>query len=397
MDEIKEIFMNDNRDGQPLVSVIIVHYGDEKLTYDCVESVMTSKTSFPLEVIIVNSDPYASLKSIQQTFKDLTLVNLKRNVGYPKAVNIGYNLSTGKLILVLNNDVIIESNCIEELVRNLSLDEKVGVTIPKKQLMDNPQMLDGCGGAFNIFLQGWDVGNFELDKRKYSKAYLVTHPPGAAFLIKREIPEVYGYLLDEDFFMYMDDADLGIRTYITGYTIRYVPEAGVLHKRGASGGLLTVMNHYLFTRNIIYYLYKNFDAPLFVKLMIIHLFRTLLVSGALSILCKSAKYIFAGMIAFITGLKTLNKFKSKRKQNFHLKTKSGFKDSDYLSKFSDELIIPYHEISTVILKNPPLFAFIKVIVKLMNLYVLFSRIPSKSIKKLRLILPYGKHRILQIQ
>jgi GT2 family glycosyltransferase len=79
---------------------------------------------------------------------------------------------------------------------------------------------------------------------------------GAAMLIRRSLLEQVG-LFDEQFFLYMEDMDLCVRTQATGYEIRFVPEAVVWHQGSASTYNNPVFRRYHQSRSSLLFLRKH--------------------------------------------------------------------------------------------------------------------------------------------
>jgi len=67
-------------------------------------------------------------------------------------------------------------------------------------------------------------------------------------------------LLDEDFFMYLEDVDLAFRAQLRGWTCLYEPRARAYHLGGASGG--GALASFYNGRNLIRLLAKNLPAGL---------------------------------------------------------------------------------------------------------------------------------------
>jgi hypothetical protein len=67
---------------------------------------------------------------------------------------------------------------------------------------------------------------------------------------------------DEDFFMFGDDAELGLRARIAGWHCLYVPSAVVRHHRGASLGVGSTERIFLIERNRVLLAAKLFPWSL---------------------------------------------------------------------------------------------------------------------------------------
>lgn len=254
--------------GNPLphVSIVVVNYGQGWLA-KCLPSIIA--TEYPasrLETIIVDNASSDDLTSIESRFAEVRLIRLKKNVGYANAVNLGVQNSKGKYVAVLNNDVIVSPDWLNRLVGFLERDETVAAVCPRKRSLFMGEILDGCGGALNILGQGWDRGESEVDVGQYSHFEEVTHPSGAIFLARRKLKDAFGFFLNPDFFMLIEDVDFGLRCWKAGYRVVYAPDCAVYHARSPTLGGLNERNLYPYTKNLLTTMFEIFDLSIFIRL-----------------------------------------------------------------------------------------------------------------------------------
>ncbi len=84
-------------------------------------------------------------------------------------------------------------------------------------------------------------------------------PSASAALYRRSMLEEIG-LFDEDFFLYCEDTDLGLRARWAGWKCIYVPEAVVDHHYSHSAGRASRLKAYYVERNRLFVVAKNFPA-----------------------------------------------------------------------------------------------------------------------------------------
>jgi GT2 family glycosyltransferase len=248
------------------VSVIVINYGKGWLS-KCLPSIIA--TQYPhskFEVIVVDNASRDDLASMEKVFAEVRLIRLGKNVGYAEAVNIGAKSCKGEYIAVLNNDVIVTPNWLEELAGILERDESVAAVCPRKKSLMMKQVIDGCGGAINVLGQGWDRGESEVDAGQYSDFAEIAHPSGALFLTRRKIMDAFGFLLNPDFFMLIDDVDFGLRCWKAGYKVVYDPSCVVFHAKSPTLGGLNEYNLYYYTKNLLAMIFEIFDLSVFIRL-----------------------------------------------------------------------------------------------------------------------------------
>jgi GT2 family glycosyltransferase len=70
---------------------------------------------------------------------------------------------------------------------------------------------------------------------------------------------------DDDFFLYCEDTDLGLRARWGGWKCLYVPQAVVEHHYSHSAGRASALKAYYVERNRLFVLVKNFPALMLLR------------------------------------------------------------------------------------------------------------------------------------
>jgi GT2 family glycosyltransferase len=122
---------------------------------------------------------------------------------------------------------------------------------------EDPRIIDKCGHLIYPDGQNRGRGHGQLDQGQFNRQEEVLWPDGCAALYRRAmLDEVGGF--DEEFFAYADDAELGLRARIAGWTCLYAPGAVVRHHRGATLGLNSAKRLTLIERNRVLLVVKLF-------------------------------------------------------------------------------------------------------------------------------------------
>jgi GT2 family glycosyltransferase len=224
----------------PLVSITLVTTNDSKHIPRCLTSLL-SQDYTPLELVVVDN---ASSDGSRGMFKRLPfpveVVCNDQNMGFSASQNRAIAHSHGEWILCLNPDTRLESNLITELVRAGELNPAIGIVCPKilrlveAQEPNVPPRIDSTGGYFTKDLRHHDRGSQEIDMNQYNEPQYVFGYTGAAVLFRRRMVDdvaVFGQFMDEDFFLYREDADLSWRAKLMGWRCVYTPTAVAWHVR----------------------------------------------------------------------------------------------------------------------------------------------------------------------
>lgn len=263
------------------VSVVIVNWNGGNALLECLEA-LALQTRPATEIVLVdNGSADASLERAVERFPDLVVLRNDRNLGYGAAVNQGVRASVGDWIALLNNDAVVVPIWLEALTKGARSAPDVGMVASKIFLDRSDEILDKVGHRIALDGQNFGRGHGLVDDGRYSDGMDLAWPDGCAGLWRRSVfDQLCG--MDEDFFAYADDADLGIRYRLTGWRCVLAADAVVEHRHSASLGAYSPRKLYLVERNRIWLAAKYFPWPLLVLNPIFWLTRTLLMIAALA-------------------------------------------------------------------------------------------------------------------
>jgi GT2 family glycosyltransferase len=216
-----------------LISVVVVNWNRRELLRACLES-LTRQTDVTFEIIVVDNGSSDGSAALAQKFATRVIRNAE-NRGFCAANNQGIAAARGDFIALLNNDAEAEPGWLAALQRACSKRANVGMAASKILVWENPQRIDKA--AHLIFPDGQNRGRGSgaLDSGQFDREEDALWPDGCAAMYRGEMLRQIGGF-DEDFFAYGDDAELGLRARIAGWTCIYTPDAVVRHHRGATMG-----------------------------------------------------------------------------------------------------------------------------------------------------------------
>jgi GT2 family glycosyltransferase len=161
----------------------------------------------------------------------------------------------------LNNDAEAEPGWLAALRTAFDRGPEVGMAASKIVVWEEPSRIDKAGHLIYPDGQNRGRGAGEVDRGQYDRAEETLWPDGCAAMYRRAmLDEIGGF--DEDFFAYGDDAELGLRARLAGWTCWYVPQAVARHRRGATLGLGSAQRLALIERNRVLLAIKLFPWSL---------------------------------------------------------------------------------------------------------------------------------------
>ena len=241
--------------------MVVVNWNRRELLVACLRS-LAAQTHPDFDVYVVDNgseDGSAeAVAKINETFPiPLQLIQNSTNRGFCAANNQGIAASTGRLIALLNNDAEAEPGWLEALEAVIESDPAVGMAASKILVFEDPRRIDKVGHLIYPDGQNRGRGSGQVDAGQFDRVEETLWPDGCAAMYRRAmLDEVGGF--DEDFFAYADDAELGLRGRIAGWSCLYAPGAVVRHHRGATLGLSSARRLTLIERNRVLLAVKLF-------------------------------------------------------------------------------------------------------------------------------------------
>lgn len=248
-----------------VVSFVIPNYNGEKYIYDCLSSVYSQslksiKGLEELEVILVdNASTDDSVFIAQRKFKGLKIILSRANSGTADALNRGIAEAKGDFVAVLHVDTVLEETWLKNAL-DVFEENSDAFAASSLVIKDGDEKIIDCKGYG--FTKGGYAYKIDGGKNmlKASKKKKVLAPYNAAALYRKDLFKALGGF-DPKFFLYLEDADLGIRAYLRGFETVYNPSAVAYHK----GFTLSNGEECDFTvrfkvRNNMYIRYKNLTA-----------------------------------------------------------------------------------------------------------------------------------------
>lgn len=227
------------------LSIVIPTFNTREMTLTACRAALAARTP-DTEIIVVDdasSDDTCTL--LRRETPDVRTIRLERNVRFAGAANAGVTASTGRIVLLLNSDTLIDPGAPRAFLDAFAATPRLGIA--GARLLGADGSLQWSGGPRPTLLwllvmvsgAAW-LKPFRRNRSRYGEVDWVS---GAAMAIRRETWDAVGPFL-EHYRFYAQDLDLCIRAGDAGWKVRVVEDALVVHAGGstvkttsATGGL----------------------------------------------------------------------------------------------------------------------------------------------------------------
>lgn len=262
----------------PKVSVIILSYNAKNVILECLESVFA--LNYPnYEVIVIdNCSTDGSYEAIKRAYPRLKLIRSELNLGRTGGYNLGLKYAKGNYILFLDQDTVVETNMLSELVKAIEKNPLIGAAGPKIYYYDDPQRIWSVGTSVNLLTGKVSfLGIDQIDEGQFNSIFEVQQHPTAILVKSEVIKKICGY--DEDIFMVYCDSDFCLKIWEAGYKIVSVPHAKLWHKEKVKKslklsrklGMKSPLMAFLIGRNRIIFMKKHAHRTNYVLFLLIFL------------------------------------------------------------------------------------------------------------------------------
>lgn len=289
-----------------LVSIIIVNYNGYFLLKECLQSIFQNSYSNYEIIIADNGSSDNSILKIKRDFKDklsqIKILNLKKNLGPALARNEAFKVSKGEIIVFLDNDTQVDKDWIQQALPFFQKNSKIGVIQSKLLLINQKNKIDYVGEYLGSLGFLKSVANYgEIDNGQYNQIRSILAAKSAGMFIRR-LAFIDAGMFDPDYFIFMEETDLGWRTWLMGYQNILASKSIVYHRFSSTKDVVDPdFNNFLIrfhgTKNYIQTLIKNLSFKYLIKILPIHILlwfslaTFLLITGKF----KSAKNIYQGI------------------------------------------------------------------------------------------------------
>lgn len=237
-----------------LVSVVIVSCNKKQLLSTLFSSLKKQSYKQLEKIVVLNNFPKEEVEDLRQSFPDTIFIPNKENLFYCKAQNQGIRIAKGEFILCLNDDLVLEKDFIEEMVRAAKKDERISM-VSGCVMRQDKETIDTTGLFLARSRRPFERGYGQRRRDNYKIAEYVFGSGGVAPLYRRKMLEeikMGSEYFDEDYDIFYEDLDIAWRARNCNWKGYYTPEALAYHVRGGTVKRLEPKFPFLQKYNFVY-------------------------------------------------------------------------------------------------------------------------------------------------
>jgi len=251
----------------PKVSIIISNFKTTK--HLDLSLTAHQKNAYPNSEIIVVDSCSPNFAEWIKKYKNVKSVHSETHLGPCVSKNIGFQKSdpNSKYVCFMDDDVMVTSGCLENMVNLLEEDQTIGAVSPVLFDYTDKSKIDSLGHFMTYTGYPYKISctNENLNLLKSKKIMDIFYAETAVVVIRRDLLCRLDENLepfDGDYFIHWYDIDLSWRIWLIGFRVIITSESFCYHDRGISGGAWKLKPHNIFlsTKNRLTTFLKYYET-----------------------------------------------------------------------------------------------------------------------------------------
>jgi GT2 family glycosyltransferase len=245
-------------------TVVIVNYNGGQAILDCLAALTAQHPERDI-LIVDNASTDGSSRHIHQSYPAVSILPLRRNVGFARAVNIAAcRIEHDGVMITLNPDTLPHPGFVASLMEPLADDAQIGATAGTLVFSSNRSIVASAGIAVHRNGVALDARLGQRLDELPADAYPIFGPSGGAAAYRLSaFREAGGFCAS--FFMYLEDVDIAWRLRLQGWNSVAVPRAIAAHDYSSSAGEGSPFKRRLLARNRIWTLARTLPEPIWTR------------------------------------------------------------------------------------------------------------------------------------
>ncbi|EKV03209.1 putative glycosyltransferase [Leptolyngbya sp. PCC 7375] len=230
--------------SNPEVTVAVISYNGKKVIQLCLDSIF-SQTYKSLKVFLVNNASTDSTPEwVKEHYPDVEILDYPENKGPNPARNFAIQKSPNSLVMLVDDDAVLEENCIYELVQAAQKYTDSAVWSPRIVYHDQQDLIQFEGASIHYLTEAILLNGDTPISQGVKEITPIQVAGGVSYLVSKEAALSVD-LFDEYYFFGRTDGEFTFRLTQAGQTLYTVPKAVCYHrvkKRGLSKVFYQVRN-----------------------------------------------------------------------------------------------------------------------------------------------------------
>lgn len=252
----------------PAVAIVVLTWENYEETADCLDSLRSVNYDNYRVIVVDNGSEDGSIDRLRREYGWCEFLINDDNLGFARGNNVGIShaLDTGTdYVLLLNDDTVVQSGFLNPLVDTMKRYDRVAA-------VGGVNLLPGSGRIHNAgyVFHPWLAAKGELLREPVSDdPYPVDFIQSCLILLNPAFLEEIG-LLNERYFIGMDDVDLAWKAWARGWKVLVTPDSRITHRVGETASK-SPFSIYHKTRNKLQFAEENLSParrlPLYLSLL----------------------------------------------------------------------------------------------------------------------------------
>jgi len=219
-------------------------------------------------ILVDNNSEDDTVDYLEKKYRQVKIMKNEDNLGFARGNNVAirWALKNGfNYVALLNDDTVVDENWLLELLKVIKKDEQIAAVQSKILLHSDKTKINSWGNYIHFLGFGFSGGYLEPDQKLQAKE--ITYASGSSVLFRASALREVGPL-EEDFFMYHEDLEIGLRLKLAGFKTYLAPKSIVYHKYSFSK---SIRKYYDMERNrfVTFFTYLRWPTLLLIALPLI--------------------------------------------------------------------------------------------------------------------------------
>ena len=173
-------------------SVIVVNWNGKRYLQECLPALLAQTYSNHEIILVDNGSNDGSVDFVAEGFPEVRIIENSENLGFAAGNNVGIEVARGDYIVTLNNDTRAEPDWLEELVKVVEADPKIGMCASKMLFYHHTGVLNSTGISLDLASIAWDRRGGERDDGLEREPVEIFGPCAGAALYRQEMLDEVG-------------------------------------------------------------------------------------------------------------------------------------------------------------------------------------------------------------